>query len=179
MTMKDLVSRAEAFARVAHAGQTRKGAAEEPYANHLEEVADFVRRHGGDDVAVAAAWLHDTVEDCGVPSMELERQFGPDVAAVVAELTDDKRLPKGERKRRQVETARNKSPRAALVKLGDKTSNVRAVGASPPKHWDIARCNAYVDWAVSVADGLPGDFRAAREELAEAARLTKGVLSGR
>ena len=68
-------------------------------------------RHGGGETAVAAAWLHDTVEDVGVTFEELERQFGVAVAAVVRELTADKALPKVERKRLQAETA---SARAAL-----------------------------------------------------------------
>ncbi len=174
--MTDLVARAKAFARAAHAGQTRKGAAQEPYALHLEEVAAFVARHGGDEIAVAAAWLHDTVEDCGVTGAEVQAAFGDAVAAVVAELTDDKGLPKAERKRLQVENAGRKSPRAALVKLGDKTSNIRAVGASPPAHWDRDRCEAYVDWGLRVAAGLPGAFAAAREELARTAERTRAAL---
>ena len=177
--MTDLVARAEGFARAAHAGQTRKGAAREPYALHLEEVADFVRRHGGDDIAVAAAWLHDTVEDCGVAPVALADAFGAEVTAVVAELTDDKSLPKAERKRLQEANARKKSPRAALVKLGDKASNIRAVGMSPPVHWDDARAAAYVDWALRVAAALPKGHDAARLELAAVAERTRRVLEDR
>ena len=101
--------RAAAFARKAHAGQSRKGAAKEPYIAHVEEVADFVARHGGDDTAVAAAWLHDTVEDCAVAPAEIVRLFGVHVAGVVAELTDDKSLPKARRKELQVAGAPKKS----------------------------------------------------------------------
>ncbi len=89
------LAQAEAFARDRHAGQTRKGAAREPYTVHLEAVAAFTQRHGGDTVALAAAWLHDTVEDCPPTSLEeLAGLFGPAVAQVVGELSDDKRLPK-------------------------------------------------------------------------------------
>lgn len=175
--MSDIVSRAAAFARDAHSGQTRKGAAKEPYAVHLEEVADFVQRHGGDEVAVAAAWLHDTVEDCAaVAAEDLERAFGPAVAGIVAELTDDKSLPKARRKALQVETAPRKTERAALVKLGDKTSNVRAVGRSRPVAWDLARCRAYVDWAEDVAAALPWPLGAARAELAGAIAEARRAL---
>ena len=174
--MSDIVNRAAAFARKSHAGQTRKGAAQEPYMSHVEEVADFVARHGGDDVAVAAAWLHDTVEDCAVALGELARLFGAEVAGVVDELTDDKSLPKARRKELQVINAPKKSDRAALVKLGDKASNVRAVGLSRPKDWDLARCQAYLDWAGAVAAGLPQALPEARAELALAMAGTRARL---
>ena len=61
--MSDLISRAERFARVRHEGQFRKGKAKEPYTNHLVEVAALVERWSGSESAIAAAWLHDTVED--------------------------------------------------------------------------------------------------------------------
>ena len=175
--MSDIVSRAAALARAAHAGHNRKGAAREPYVVHLEEVAAFVARHGGDETAVAAAWLHDTVEDCdAVGPADILRAFGPEIAAVVAELTDDKSLPKARRKALQVENAPKKSARAALVKLGDKTSNVAAVGRSRPADWDAARCRAYVDWAEAVAAALPQALPEARAELARAIAATRLAL---
>lgn len=174
--MSDIVSRAAAFARNAHAGQSRKGAAKEPYVSHVEEVAGFVARHGGDDIAVAAAWLHDTVEDCAVRPDELVRLFGAEVAGVVAELTDDKSLPKARRKELQVVSAPKKSERAALVKLGDKASNVRSVGRSRPLDWEDARCRAYLDWAEAVAQGLAPALPEARTELARAIAETRRHL---
>lgn len=174
--MSDIVSRSAAFARKAHAGQSRKGAAREPYITHVEEVADFVTRHGGDDTAIAAAWLHDTVEDCAVAPEELRRLFGALVAGVVAELTDDKSLPKARRKELQIASAPKKSGRAALVKLGDKTSNVRSVGASRPENWGLARCRAYLDWAEAVVTGLPQALPEARAEFAGAVTLTRTRL---
>ena len=79
--MSDLISRAERFARVRHEGQFRKGKAKEPYTNHLVEVAALVERWSGSESAIAAAWLHDTVEDCPPTSVdELESLFGKDVA---------------------------------------------------------------------------------------------------
>jgi (p)ppGpp synthase/HD superfamily hydrolase len=177
--MTDLTALARDFAREAHAGQTRKGAAQEPYAVHLEEVAAFVLSHGGSDIAVAAAWLHDTVEDCGVTPEEIARRFGPQVAAVVAELTDDKSLPKPERKRLQLARAAGRSADAALVKIGDKTSNVGAIAASPPLHWDRARCLTYVDWAEAVVAALPGIHTTARTAFAAVARDTRNAVAAR
>ena len=84
---------AEAFAREVHEGQFRKGAAQEPYAVHLEEVAELVRSYGGNETEICAAWLHDTVEDCPPTSFaDLESRFGMEVANIVRELTDDKSL---------------------------------------------------------------------------------------
>ena len=138
--MLDLVKRAERFARERHAGQFRKGAAREPYTIHLEEVASLVEKWGGSEEAIATAWLHDTVEDCPPTSHEdLVAEFGDRVANFVAELTDDKSLPKPKRKELQIANASKKTPEAALVKLADKTSNVGAIAKSPPEGWSLAR----------------------------------------
>ena len=154
--MNDLISRAERFARVCHEGQFRKGKAKEPYTIHLEEVATLVEKWGGGDNAIAAAWLHDTVEDCPpISSADLASLFGDEVAYIVAELTDDKSLSKAERKRKQVENAPHKSNDASLVKLADKTSNVGAIGKSPPADWLLERRLAYISWADQVVERLP------------------------
>ena len=154
--MIDVVQRAERFARVCHFGQFRKGAAREPYIIHLEEVSSFVKKWGGSDEAVAAAWLHDTIEDCPPTSFEdLVRLFGKQAADLVAELTDDKSLPKQIRKERQIENAPKKSPVAALIKLADKSSNVGALADSPPEDWSLERRLEYVKWATKVVEALP------------------------
>ena len=147
---------AEAFAREVHEGQFRKGAAQEPYAVHLEEVAELVRSYSGNETEICAAWLHDTVEDCPPTSFaDIESRFGMEVANIVRELTDDKSLLKAERKRLQVVNAPHKSNSAALVKLCDKTSNLRAIANSPPKNWDYQRRSEYVSWALKVVAALP------------------------
>ena len=149
------IRKAEAFAREVHEGQFRKGAAQEPYAVHLEEVAALVRSYGGNETEICAAWLHDTVEDCPPTSFaDLESRFGVEVTNVVRELTDDKSLVKAERKRLQVVNASHKSHSAALVKLCDKTSNLRAIANSPPKNWDYQRRSEYVNWALKVVAAL-------------------------
>jgi (p)ppGpp synthase/HD superfamily hydrolase len=147
-----LVARAADFAARRHSGQRRKGAAAEPYVEHLAEVAALLAEatRGADAVLVAAGFLHDTLEDTATERDELEAEFGPEVAALVAEVTDDKSLAKAERKRRQIETAASKSRRAKLLKLADKTSNLRALAASPPAGWDRTRLLDYVDWAEEV-----------------------------
>jgi (p)ppGpp synthase/HD superfamily hydrolase len=147
-----LVSTAADFAARKHSGQKRKGQAQEPYVNHLAEVAFLLAGTASapDAGLVAAGWLHDTIEDCGVTAGELEHRFGARVAAIVLEVTDDKSLPKIERKHLQVTETPHKSPEARLLKLADKTSNLRALAASPPAKWEIARCVEYVDWAERV-----------------------------
>ena len=138
-----------------HSWQRRKGAAQEPYVNHLIEVADLVGRLGGGDIeAVQAALLHDAIEDCEKTRDEIAALFGDAVADVVVELTDDKKLNKQVRKDLQVTNARHKSPRACTIKLADKTSNLRALVASPPP-WELERKRTYVAWARSVVAGLP------------------------
>ena len=154
--MSDLIRRAERFARVCHFGQFRKGAAREPYTIHLEEVSSLVKKWGGSDEAIAAAWLHDTIEDCPPTSYEdLVRLFGKQAANLVAELTDDKSLPKQIRKELQIENAPKKSPEAALIKLADKSSNVGALADSPPEDWSLERRLEYVKWATTIVEALP------------------------
>ena len=154
--MNDLISRAERFARVCHEGQFRKGKAKEPYTIHLEEVATLTERWGGQENSIAAAWLHDTVEDCpSTSSAEIALLFGGEVAGIVAELTDDKSLPKAVRKRKQVENAPKKSNDASLVKLADKTSNIGAIANSPPVEWSLDRRLSYIGWANEVVGSLP------------------------
>lgn len=153
-----LIARAADFAARVHAMQRRKGDAQEPYVNHLAEVALLLTEGtgGGDAVLVAAGWLHDTLEDTATEREELETLFGPAVAAIVAEVTDDKSLVKAERKRLQVETTPSKSASARLIKIADKASNLRAIALSPPAGWDLARRTEYVSWAEAVVAGCRG-----------------------
>ncbi len=153
--------RAAVFAARVHAGHRRKGAAAEPYVNHVLEVAQILAEHGAPDDAILAALLHDTVEDSDadpdpITHDRLVAEFGADVAGLVAEATDDKSLPKEARKAQQVRHARGCTPAAKMLKLADKISNLRAITASPPAGWDHARRVEYVGWAGRVAAGLKG-----------------------
>jgi len=150
------ILRAAHFAAQKHASQPRKGAAAEPYVNHLLEVAELVSSvlTEPDANVVIAALLHDAVEDVGVTYEELLHEFGSDVAALVREVTDDKSLPKAERKRLQVVNAPKKSVRAQIIKLADKISNLHSILASPPTNWTNERKREYFEWAKQVVDGL-------------------------
>jgi (p)ppGpp synthase/HD superfamily hydrolase len=153
MTDIVMVTKAACFAAQAHAGQTRKGG-NAPYVNHLAEVAAFVAEatEGRDADLVAAAWLHDVVEDCGIARDDLACRFGAEVADLVLEVTDDMSLPKEKRRQRQVETVAAKSERARLLKLADKVSNVTAIVEKPPAEWSRAKLEDYLSWAVRVVD---------------------------
>ena len=128
------VLKAAVFAAEKHSGQRRKGAAAEPYINHLLEVAELVSNAMSepDTNLVIAALLHDSIEDVGLTKEELVHAFGPDVADLVAELTDDKSLTKAERKRLQIVNEPKISVRAQLIKLADNISNLRAIRSCPP-----------------------------------------------
>jgi guanosine-3',5'-bis(diphosphate) 3'-pyrophosphohydrolase len=170
-----LISRAWNFAAQRHTTQRRKGKAQEPYVNHVAEVAELVATatEGQDTNLVAAAVLHDTVEDTGTLPAELMSVFNSDIAGLVAEVTDDKSLDKALRKKLQVEHAATKSRRAKIIKLADKTSNLRSLVKSPPDNWNLQRRREYLDWALDVVKGLRGtnawlemQFDEAAEQLA-------------
>ena len=82
-----------------------------------------------------------------MPVEMIAREFGKQVADIVMEVTDDKTLPKDERKRKQIETAPKKSREAKLIKLADKTSNLRAIATSPTADWSVKRRLEYTEWA--------------------------------
>ena len=174
------VARALDFAARKHSNQRRKGEAGEPYVNHLAEVARLVAEatEGKDTIAVLAALLHDAIEDTPTTREELEREFGREVADIVAEVTDDKSLPKAERKRLQVETAAGKSRRAKLVKIADKTSNLRSIAKSPPVGWDLERQREYFDWAARVVAGCRGTSAALERWFDEAHAAGLQALAG-
>ena len=149
-----LVSRAADFAAERHRDQRRKGTGQVPYVNHLADVARLlaVATKGADAELVAAGWLHDTVEDTVTSHDELVSAFGDDVASLVREVTDDKSLPKAERKRLQVVKTSAKTPRARMIKLADLTSNLRQL----PDDWEAQRIREYFEWADQVAAGCRG-----------------------
>ncbi len=153
-----LLLKALAFAAHKHRDQRRKDAEASPYINHPIALADVLVNEGGivDPEILCAALLHDTVEDTATTPEELVDAFGPRIARIVAEVTDDKSLSKAERKRLQVEHAATISAEAKLVKLADKICNLRDVAQRPPSGWDLARRREYFDWAKSVVDRLRG-----------------------
>ena len=163
------------FAARKHRDQRRKDPEKTPYINHPIAVALLVAGVGVvvDAVTILAAVLHDTVEDTDTSFAELEATFGRDVRDVVAEVTDDKTLPKAERKRLQVEHAPHASQRGKIVKLADKTCNVIDVSNSPPPDWSVERRREFLDWSSAVVAGCRG----ANDELE--ARFDRELASAR
>jgi len=153
-----LLLKALAFAAHKHRDQRRKDPEASPYINHPIALADVLVNEGGvtDFEVLCAALLHDTVEDTATTPEELAEVFGTRIADIVAEVTDDTRLPKAERKRLQIEHARTLSPQARLVKLADKICNLRDVAERPPAKWDLQRRQEYFEWAKRVIDGVRG-----------------------
>jgi guanosine-3',5'-bis(diphosphate) 3'-pyrophosphohydrolase len=153
-----IVLEASAFAAHKHRDQRRKGAEASPYINHPIAVANVLANEAGitDPTVLAAALLHDTIEDTDTTPKELETAFGKEITAIVIEVTDDKSLPKMERKRLQIEHAANLSTPAKLVKLADKICNLRDMSQSPPVDWSTERKTEYFAWAEQVVDPMRG-----------------------
>jgi guanosine-3',5'-bis(diphosphate) 3'-pyrophosphohydrolase len=146
------------FAAKKHRRQKRKGADEEPYINHPLEVLNLLTSIGKveDFNVLIAAVLHDTIEDTETTEEEISKLFGAKVCKMVLELTDDKTLPKAERKQLQIEHAPHISKGAKQIKLCDKISNIRDILENPPDGWSIQRRTAYVEWGEQVVAGLRG-----------------------
>jgi len=163
------ILQAASFAATKHTGQRRKNAAADPYINHPIEVAEHLSSVGGvtDEDMLIAALLHDTVEDTDTTREEIAGLFGENVASLVMECTDDKSLPKEERKRLQIVNAPHKSPGAKQIKIADKTCNLRTLAEDPPADWPLQRRREYFEWAEKVVAGLLGHNEA----------LDAGVLS--
>jgi len=149
---------AATFAADKHRHQRRKDAAASPYINHPLAVACILSVQGAvtNPALLAAALLHDTVEDTDTSLAELEQTFGPTVSALVAEVTDDKSLPKQVRKTLQIKHAAQASTAAKQLKIADKIANLREMLADPPADWPLTRKLEYLDWAEQVVRGCQG-----------------------
>jgi guanosine-3',5'-bis(diphosphate) 3'-pyrophosphohydrolase len=153
-----LISEAADLAARRHNGMARKGRGNEPYINHLAEVANLLATatDGADAELVAAGWLHDAIEDSETTREELARSFSDRVASLVVECTDDMSLPKAERRHRQVIDAPKKSAGAKLIKIADKVSNIGARIHSDPTTEERDDLADYAGWAELVVAGCRG-----------------------
>lgn len=154
----DLILRAVAFAAHKHRDQRRKDKDASPYINHPIALAKVLWEEGGvhDPAVIAAALLHDTIEDTETSWQELRGDFGDEIADIVAEVTDVKWLKSDARKRLQVSRAAHATYRAKLVKLADKICNLRDMATRPPAGWSLERRRKYFDWASEVIGQLRG-----------------------
>ena len=118
-----------------HVHQRRKGSAQEPYINHLLEVASLVAEatHGKDPDLVIAALLHDAIEDQEVPRELIEREFGKRVAEVVSQVTDDKTLPKEKRRRLRSKQPAKKPTTPRSSSLPTRPATCAQLRSAPPR----------------------------------------------
>jgi guanosine-3',5'-bis(diphosphate) 3'-pyrophosphohydrolase len=146
------------FAADRHRHQRRKDHESSPFINHPIAVAETLAREGGvtDLRALQAALLHDTIEDTETSAEELEQIFGPEVRDLVLEVTDDKTLPKQERKQNQITHALHISDRAKQIKMADKICNVSDILHAPPANWPLDRKLEYLNWSEAVVEGCRG-----------------------
>jgi (p)ppGpp synthase/HD superfamily hydrolase len=139
VSSRSIIDEAREFARLRHAFQIRKYTGE-PYFNHCAAVANIVSAVGGDDAMIAAAYLHDVVEDCDVTIEEIKSKFGDDIASLVSDLTDVSKKSDGNRKvRKEIDrqhTAKA-SPRAKTIKLADLISNCEDIMDLDPKFGEV------------------------------------------
>lgn len=132
----DVFMKALKFASVKHQNQRRKQAGDIPYINHPIEVTYVLVEAGVKDYSVlAAAVLHDTIEDTETTREELEKEFGSHITNIVVECSDNKALSKVERKKLQITKASKVSQEAKLVKMADKISNCGGLLVDYPVGW--------------------------------------------
>ena len=150
-----IVVRAAYFAAEKHKDQRRRDVDATPYINHPLELASILIDEGGvdDAITICAALLHDTIEDTNTTHEELAGLFGQEIADIVVEVSDDKSLDPSTRKRLEKEHAPNLSHRAKLVKLADKTANIRDIATMPPVGWTLERKREYFEFAKVIAAG--------------------------
>lgn len=161
-----LFVQAVSFASHKHQDQRRKDVRKRPYINHPIEVATLLMEVGGvqEPAILAAAILHDTIEDTQTHADELLDLFGEDVCRWVLEVTDDKSLSKSERKQRQIERAALKSREARLISISDKTCNIRDLCLHPLPDWSFQRIYDYFVWARCVVAPMRGTNQALEDE---------------
>lgn len=170
--MSRLVRMAQLFAQAAHGatGQVRRYTGE-PYIEHPAEVVALLKRAGvTDDAMLAAAWLHDVVEDTKIHGLEIVRVFGGPVGLLVQEMTDVTTLEDGNRAtRKRVECLRWVSAfsQAKTIKCADLISNTRSIREHDPKFWPVYRAEALALLEVLRDCSHPALWRQLEEELRE------------
>ena len=145
--MANIVERARDLARVKHASFHLFDEGRSPMFEHISEVAELVSSQGGSPEMIAAAYLHDIVEDTDVTLQQVEELFGSAVRALVDGLTDPERfepMPLQQRKALQAERIRGLPDEVKRIKLCDQLSNVGRVLAKPPTDWSLATQWEYI-----------------------------------
>ncbi|KAI6203563.1 hypothetical protein M3Y94_00571700 [Aphelenchoides besseyi] len=162
-----LVLKAADFAARRHRQQKRKDLKQTPYINHPVGVAHILTDIGDvkDTVTLVAALLHDTVEDTKTTIEEIEWEFGTEVRSIVAELTEDKTLPREQRKKIAVDKADQLSSKARVIQLADKLYNLRDLERAIPIGWSKGHVREYVDWSRELVQKIRNTNEAIEAEL--------------
>lgn len=158
---RQIIIKARSFARTAHkhitittvSGDVRQ------QIEHLQEVADLVWASGGTDAEIAAAWLHDSLEDTSVTLIDIENEFGAEVMETVKGLTDAddlSGLSNAERKPKQAERIKDKNQSVKRIKIADQISNIRFVTTDPKQKWSFESNKDYIVGAKLITDQCRG-----------------------
>ena len=162
------------FAAERHSAQRRKGPDAAPYVNHLIEVAMLVARVAQvEDVEVLmAAVLHDVLEDTPTSRDEVAARFGPRVCRFVEALSDDKSLPRKQRRQITLEHLPEMEALVKVVKLADLTSNIKLL----PPNWSDERKLEYLEWSESAASICQAECQALAELYWQRAGAARAAL---
>jgi guanosine-3',5'-bis(diphosphate) 3'-pyrophosphohydrolase len=148
------IRRASQYAARQHKGQFR-GDGKTPYITHPLGVAKILHEAGiYDDDTILAAILHDTIEDTGTTKKDIANLFGERVANFVHEVTNDPAHDKAQTKFVQITESKTRSIQANMVKVADKTYNLRDMTASPP-NWTREKKIAKTEHARQVVNAMP------------------------
>jgi guanosine-3',5'-bis(diphosphate) 3'-pyrophosphohydrolase len=145
------------FASEKHKLQRRKGSLDIPYINHTIRVAYILQQTGkeNDPALLAAAVLHDVLEDTDATEGELNDLFGNEICSIVKEVSDDMSLTYDDRKRMQIKKAPGLTPKAKMIKIADKIANITDI-LTIPLTWSNRRKRKYVKWSEQVVEGCRG-----------------------
>lgn len=144
------------YAADKHRLQMRKNKEKTPYIAHpIDVTCQLIEGGVRESSVIIASLLHDTIQDGHATFEELHKQFGSNVAATVREVTMDLKLPNGDRKRKLVVDAVNKSTGATQILMADMLCNLNELMQTPPEHWTRVHVERYFQWSQTVLDRLP------------------------
>lgn len=143
------------FAAYKHRYQKRKGANGIPYINHPIEVARLIiaSMENPSPQLILGAILHDTLEDTDTSAAEIEAKFGSTVLSLILEVTDDMKQSSARRKELQIIHAKSLSSEAGIIKIADKTCNIRDILLTR-MYWSRWQKIDYIRWAVKVVEQI-------------------------
>jgi GTP diphosphokinase / guanosine-3',5'-bis(diphosphate) 3'-diphosphatase len=166
------------FAAYKHRFQKRKGANGIPYINHPIEVARLIigKLENPSPELILGALLHDTLEDTDATPAEIEAKFGSAVLSLIREVTDNMKQSSAKRKELQIIHAKSLSPEAGIIKIADKTCNIRDIILTR-MYWSKWQKIEYVRWAVKVVEQIESSYPMLIAEFEDTLRLAEEKLN--